>query len=449
MKLRQFFGLFLAMSAVPAMAARISVWVAPWDANSLTSLQLHAGAMSESNPVWYSMDPSGGIVLNWNGENPTWRAAMTGTEIVPTIQNVVNGSYNADVVLSLIATTTSRDAHAEKIRQLAVNKAFDGIDIDYEALPATARPNFTAFIEVLGAKLHQSGKKLSVTVHPKTSDSQNWNGPGSQDWAAIGNVADSVKIMAYDYHWSTSDAGPITPLTWLDAVATYAESTISAGKVMMGLPWYGYDWSGTNGATVDYASATAKAQSVGATITHDSNGEATYSYSGRTVFFQDASSYSKKIEILQRNHPALGGFAHWRGGNEDPATWTIISNLANGGSGGSTLPPVDFLINGVSTLSLVAGNSVATNYTLVPVNDFAADTTVSVTPVGTFPGSATVTPTTIRPGVATTLNVSTNKRAATGNYQLKLRFVSGSLVHEQLVSVAITAAPKRQRTTTH
>jgi hypothetical protein len=83
------------------------------------------------------------------------------------------------------------------------------------------------------------------------------------------------------------------------------------------------------------------------------------------------------------------------------------------------------------------------------VNDFAADTTVSVTPVGTFPGSATVTPTTIRPGVATTLNVSTNKRAATGSYQLKLRFVSGSLVHEQLVSVAITAAPKRQRTTTH
>ncbi|HUP60330.1 MAG TPA: hypothetical protein VNA69_07910 [Thermoanaerobaculia bacterium] len=43
-------------------------------------------------------------------------------------------------------------------------------------------------------------------------------------------MADSVKIMAYDYHWSTSAPGPISPLTWLADVAKYAAGTLPGGK---------------------------------------------------------------------------------------------------------------------------------------------------------------------------------------------------------------------------
>src|SRR5215210_4028433 len=119
-------------------------------------------------------------------------------------------------------------------------------------MPATAKAGFTAFVQLLASKLHASNKLLSVTVHPKTSASATWDGPGAQDYTAIGAVADSVKVMAYDYHWSTSDAGAIAPLSWLDQVAIYAESTIAPQKVIMGLPWYGYDWLGTSAVGVTY-----------------------------------------------------------------------------------------------------------------------------------------------------------------------------------------------------
>ena len=87
-----------------------------------------------------------------------------------------------------------------------------------------------------------------------------WNGAGAEDWTAIGGVADSVKIMAYDYHYASTDAGAITPLDWLDKVVTYAETTVPRSKIIVGLPWYGYDWSSAGGATASYASAMQVAQ---------------------------------------------------------------------------------------------------------------------------------------------------------------------------------------------
>jgi len=161
---------------------------------------------------------------------------MTGSALIPTIQNVVNKSFSATAVETMLATPASREAHAAAIFQLVTSNAFDGIDVDYERVPASSRANFTAFVGTLGAKLHGSGKKLSVTVYAKTGD-VTWNGAGAEDWAAIGGVADSVKIMAYDYHYASTGAGAITPLDWLDKVINYAETTIPPAKIIVGLPW--------------------------------------------------------------------------------------------------------------------------------------------------------------------------------------------------------------------
>jgi len=320
--------------APPAFAYRISAWIPPWDQGALASIQSHN--VDESNPVWYSWNADGSIAKNWNAENGTWRAAMTGSALLPTIQNVVNKSFDAAAVQTMLATAPSREAHAEAVFQLVVGNAFDGIDVDYERIPAASRVNFTALIQILGAKLHGAGKKLSVTVYAKTSD-VTWNGAGAEDWAALGGVADSVKIMAYDYHWSSSSAGAITPLDWLDGVVTYAESTIPRAKIIVGLPWYGYDWSASGGALASYASATQAAQNNGAAIGRDANGEATYTYAGHTVFFQDAASYAKKVELIKQKHSGVGGFAHWAAGMEDPNVWSV---MADSGPAPAQPPPV-------------------------------------------------------------------------------------------------------------
>ncbi|HXG58098.1 MAG TPA: glycosyl hydrolase family 18 protein [Thermoanaerobaculia bacterium] len=430
------------LTAVDSHAYTVAGWIPPWNGSALTSLQQNAGAMHEANPVWYGLGADGSITKNWNAENATWRAAMAGLQILPTIQNVAGGRFDPSLVVNLIATSEGRERHAEAIAQLVAVNAYDGIDIDYERVPTTSRSDFTAFVTRLAGKLHAAGKKLSVTVYAKTSDQQNWNGPGSQDWAAIGAAADSVKIMAYDYSWSTSAPGPIAPLAWIDSVAAYAESVIPASKIIMGLPFYGYDWDGTIGRGIDYAQAMSLAATHGATISRDPNGEPTFAYSGHTVYFQDATSYAKKIETLRQKHPSIGGFTHWAQGQEDPAIWNVIRSGANSGTSPATpVPAADFQIDGPAAVSVMQGRSLAAEYRMIAINGFSGVATVSVQ----APGGLTATPSasTVSPASPVTLTIGVSRKTAPGTHAVTVRFTSGGgIVRELTTGVVVQPAPK-------
>lgn len=420
---------------LPVQAYRMASWIAPWDSRSLSSIQMYGGSLSESNPVWYTLDASGRITPVWNAENETWRAAMSGTDIIPTIQNVVNGGFNDGVVRSLISTAAAREAHAEAITRLVVEKGYQGIDIDYEALPKSDRADFSAFITTLGSKLHSAGRVLSVTVHPKTSDSQDWTGPGAQDYAAIGAAADTVKLMVYDFHWSTSGPGTITPLDWMDKVVSYASSVIPANKVIVGLPLYGYDWQGNRGKGVVYEEAIALARANNATIQRDAHGEPWFTYGDHTVFFQDATSYARKVQHVTSKHPNIGGFAHWRSGGEDAGVWTGTS-----GSSEPVLNP-DFTATGPVSLSLEAGKSASGSYKTTAVDGFSSTISVSVAKIGSYPASLSLSSRSVQPGGSVTLNVSTPTTDAGGTYAAVVRFVSGSITREVVVNISVSPAP--------
>ncbi|HWS72158.1 MAG TPA: glycosyl hydrolase family 18 protein [Thermoanaerobaculia bacterium] len=444
-------ALLLTLSVTgTSFAWRNTMWIAPWDPASLTSIQANGGTLSESNPVWYEWKNDATIVAGWNSENPTWRAAMTGTLLMPTVQNLVNGTFDANVVATMLSSAATRDAHAEAIAQLVVSKAYDGIDIDYERVPTAQRANFTAFITTLSQKLHAANKKLSVTVYAKASDKENWNGPGSQDWIVLGQLADSIKIMAYDYSWDGSTAGPITPLDWLERVTTYAESTIAPSKVIVGLPFYGYDWVGTAAQTVTYSSAMKLAQTNGATIARDANGEATFSYGGtHTVYFQDAAAFDRKVDVLRQKHPHIGGVAAWVAGQEDPEIWRVLHDamyvsIAVPGAGASPLP-ADFSIVGPSSLTIAQGATATAEFRLTAVNGFDANAQVTILAIGHFDGTLAASSSTLSPTSALTLRAGALSTTRPGAYALIVRVTSGSISHDRTVTLTVTPAVARGR----
>jgi spore germination protein len=434
------------LTALPSFASyRTSVWIPTWDANALPSIQLNAGKLDESNPCWYQIAADGTFTKEWNAENPSLRAAMTGTQILPTIQNYLNGGFDDSVVIKIASNPALRETHANALTQLVVQNAFDGIDIDYESLPSTARNDFTALMQTLATKLHAAGKKLSVTVSAKTSDSETWEGPGAQDWPALGAIADTIKIMAYDYHWNGGTAGAIAPLAWLDQVATYAESTLPRGKAIMGLPWYGYDWKGRNATNVTAAGGVALAQSVGATITHDINGEATFTYADHVVFFQDASSYQKKVDLITSKHPGIGGFAHWRAGTEDAAFWATLAAARSGGSSttnpATPAPQADFTINGPLHVNLNAGDATSVQFSLVSLNGFSSNVTLTATPLDNLGGTVAFSVPTLGSGAPAVLQVITSAQTAVGDHAVRITAKSGSISHDTTVTIHVAAAP--------
>ena len=426
----------LFLLASPAYAVRMSAWVPAWDSNAIPIMGQHAGDLDESNPGWYTAGADGSVLKNGDAEDPRLRAALSGTLLVPTIKNYVNDGFDGEMMAVIVNSPSLREKHAEAIAQLVRQNAYDGIDVDYERMPATAKAGFTAFIELLAQKLHASSKRLSVCVYAKTSEAT-WNGPGAQDWPALGAAADSIKIMAYDNHWSTSDAGPISPLDWLDAIVTYAERTLPIEKAMIGLPWYGYDWLGQKGAGVTFHEAMSRAQSLGITVGRDGNGEATYTYGQRTVFFQDATSYRRKVESILGRHPNIGGFAHWRVGAEDPAIWDVVAEVRATGRVPAEAPAKDFAIDGPEEIAAVAGTQASARYGFVGINGFTGPVNLSMRVLDSFRGTLAID--------GTTVTVAVPRNTPAGTYRMVLTMAGGGITHEQVVLLRVTAAKTLRR----
>jgi spore germination protein YaaH len=206
---------------------------------------------------------------------------------------------------------------------------YDGVDLDWEALHPADRNRFSVFVTSLANSLHKRRKSLSIAVHAKTSEPGDWDGPKAQDWLKLGAAVDEFKIMTYDYSGPWSAPGPIAPPAWADAVLNHAESLVPPSKIMMGVPFYGYNWQSGSCTDVDWISARALVKRHGATIHRDPSREAVFTYvddraASHTVYFQDRAAISAKLRMLLQKHPAIRGIAIWRMGGEAASFWDEI-----------------------------------------------------------------------------------------------------------------------------
>jgi spore germination protein YaaH len=318
--------------ATSTSGARSIGYVAYWDqARAVQSVDDAGAALTEISPSWYAPAADGSIVVQLEGSVDDSPAAVArlrahGALIVPALANYRNKAWDGKVIGAILADPTRRTHHVSRIRALVRERSFDGIDIDYEHLATADRQPFTAFITELAAGLHADGKLLSVTLHPKTSEPGGQPKNHAQDYAAIGRVADEVRIMLYDYHWDTSVAGALAPIDWVGAVMTWAATQIPAHKLVMGVATYGYDWQGARGTSLMFAEIKRRARRFDATVLYNRAKQAPhFRYEdglGREhhVWFENARSLAAKESVMLDT--GAGGMHYWRLGGEDPAIWT-------------------------------------------------------------------------------------------------------------------------------
>jgi spore germination protein YaaH len=207
---------------------------------------------------------------------------------------------------------------------------YDGIEIDYESLKTVDRAAFTAFMTELSRALHARGRILAGAFHAKVAEPGDDWGPGAQDWDALGRVVDSFRIMTYDYHWDGGPAGPLAPLPWFKAVLAFAVAHVPKDKILMGIPTYGYDWTGSRtgkAASVDARDATGIARKKGGRIDRDPvSNEPHFTYLENTdehvVWYEDADCLPQKLEAVRA--AGVAGIAIWLLGSEEPAFWARL-----------------------------------------------------------------------------------------------------------------------------
>ncbi|MCU0491869.1 MAG: glycosyl hydrolase family 18 protein [Chloroflexaceae bacterium] len=317
----------------PKSGRYIAVWLPEYlSPGVLATFEANKDIIDEISPFWYSTDSSGRIFGTRN-DALVRTAHENNILVIPTIHNVA-GNSAITAVENLLADPQRRARHVQNIVDEVLARNYDGIDIDYEALGPGYRDEFSAFIIDLNQALKAHDKLLTVAVHGKTSD---WGGLGGfQDWRVMNEHTDRVRIMTYDYSWRGGSAGPIAPLYWVSAVAEYARSVVDPAKVMIGVPFYGYDWpaNGADARALPWSDIEDLISSTGVTVNllqRNSQGqvdESYFTYRGpnglRTVWFMTDAGLESKLNLVQETD--LGGIAIWQLGYERPEYWQMIRN---------------------------------------------------------------------------------------------------------------------------
>lgn len=306
----------------------IAVWFPFWDEQqALHSLNKNADTITEVNFFWYDAQEDGSITLrpSMTGENKTALeiARKNKMKVIPVIGN----GFNPDRLHKLLATKEQRTKLAEKITELVTVKMYDGIEINFEPIDSQDRDAFSLFIEELATKLHAEEKLLAVSVYPKTAEPGEYQGQMAQDWNQLGKTVDIFKIKAYNYSWA--HPGPNAPLDWIDQILSFGKEQVSADKIQLGLPLYGYNWTSSHQQyPFFYSQAQEIIRKQKPAIKRDKNGEAyfTYKIEGQTRigYFHDRKGYEEKIKRIRDKHPEIGGIAHWYIGPEDPEIWKFL-----------------------------------------------------------------------------------------------------------------------------
>ena len=203
---------------------------------------------------------------------------------------------------------------------LSEAQPYDGLQIDFEYIPARDGNAFLSFLSEL--RLGLGNKMLSVALPARTKTSNE----DVYDYAKIMPLVDRILVMAYDEAWSGSAPGPIASMGWCQRVAQYSLSIIGAEKLVMGLPFYGRSW-GSENVSRAYIYSTIdeiiKEQKINE-IKRD-NGIPNFKYEKTlqvTVFYEDAYSLSARLEMYKKMGVSAVGF--WRLGQETLDIWPHI-----------------------------------------------------------------------------------------------------------------------------
>ena len=307
---------------------QVSAYLVWWDQDSgFASLQANKDKISTVHPVWYRIQADGTVEKFTGAENAQiiQFAKDNNIKIIPTFTNDCDPAASEAVLQNSSLMT----AHINTIAQLVADNGYDGADINYECLAGQPlRGAFSSFLTSLSQALHGDGKLLTTSVHQKTNDAGSWDGPAAQDWAVINEVCDQIKIMTYDYHWATSEAGDIAPLAWMRDTLVYAQTILNPQKTYLGIHFYGYDWVGMAAVDLTYQAVADMISGLNPTINVSGEDEKYFTYPSEsqthTVYFADKDVVLPRIELA--NEYDIAGIGVWRLGGEDPANWQAIAD---------------------------------------------------------------------------------------------------------------------------
>ncbi|MFD0672176.1 glycosyl hydrolase family 18 protein [Cohnella sp. GCM10027633] len=297
----------------------------------------------ESYPALHQIDKLSNVILGWSrlaysGSGTAKLDVSTPVHYVPPGYEEVTAAadaagipkelmvfYEKSDLKDFLKDQHAQQAFVDSLLTTLNDPAYDfiGVSIDFEGLrEAASAPDYIRFLQALKERL--GTLSLSVAVPP----TDYYKG---YDLAAIGKLADTVVLMAYDF---THDVGklPSAPLPLVNETVLEALQAIPKEKLVLGISKQANQWITAGGATgpalsPEIAAVERRLAMPGVAKTREMPyflGKATYvsELGSNVLYYEDTASIAKKLWLAKFYE--LKGVSLWFMGNFTAADWELV-----------------------------------------------------------------------------------------------------------------------------
>lgn len=247
----------------------------------------------------------------------------------------IDGRFNNNLIHAVVTNDEAKENLIVNLLSVTEEKGFQGVDVDFEYIRAEDRDLFTAFVAELRQRMNLVGRQVSVALAPKTSADQKGLLYEGKDYRGLGEAADEVLLMAYEWGYTYGPAMAVAPLNKVRQVVEYALTEIPAEKINLGIPNYGYDWTlpyvkgESKAVTIGNVEAVQIAINNGVEIGFDEVAQSPfilYESDGaqHEVWFEDVRSLQAKYDLIKEY--SLRGFGVWQIMRLFRASWFLMTD---------------------------------------------------------------------------------------------------------------------------
>lgn len=230
----------LKSTRVSSLTHKVYGWHPYW-ASSSAYQSYDYNALTHIAYFSYEVDTATGGYITLRGWNTTPIidfAHQRGVKVTLTVTN-----FGSEKNTEILSDTVKQRYLINTLIQQLKSRNGDGVNFDFETVPASQKANMVNFCKraVKMIKTELPAAEISLAT-PAVDWSSAW------DYRGLADICDYLIIMGYNYYWSgSSTAGPVAPLTGetynvTRSVDTYLNAGVDPEKLLLGVPWYGYDW---------------------------------------------------------------------------------------------------------------------------------------------------------------------------------------------------------------
>jgi Glycosyl hydrolases family 18 len=177
------------------------------------------------------------------------RAHAAGDRVVLSVTDFDQGSLD-----ELTSLPTAPATLGSALVQAIGAKDLDGVNLDFEGDGSGDQAGLTNLVQTVSTLVHQANPHYQVTMDTYASSAA--GSDGFYNLPALAPSVDGFFVMAYQLNLAAGPAGVTSSMTRSmfanQTTAQEYDTAVPPGKVILGLPFFGYDWPTTNG-TLDAA----------------------------------------------------------------------------------------------------------------------------------------------------------------------------------------------------